>query len=135
MSVDHLPVAGSVQVTYHAVAQGAQSSGMDWISSSDLGSASDSGGADGFAGSVFVIDDDGRQVATAAWTAPSDAAADAALASLGWCRDGGWGVDRFGRRSAPVTPLPGPSGTSVPELPGQRRPDHLPVEPGAPFWW
>jgi len=64
------------------------------------------GGDQGFAGVVTVQDVDGAQVDRADWTVPTDAAADRALADLGWRRVGAWSWDWFHRRVAPVTAAP-----------------------------
>ena len=63
-------------------------------------------GDQGFAGVVTVQDVDGAQVDRADWTVPTDAAADRALADLGWRRVGAWSWDWFHRRVAPVTAAP-----------------------------
>ena len=72
---------------------------MDWPVFGDKSSTSGD-----FGGQVFVLNGDGAAVGQARWSAPTDHAADAALASSGWTRQGCWTPDTNGRRTARVTP-------------------------------
>ena len=57
-----------------------------------------------FVGALTIINDRGTQLATAAWSDPTDEAADRSLVQVGWRRIGPWEPDWLGRRSAPVHP-------------------------------
>jgi hypothetical protein len=62
--------------------------------------------SDAFGGQVFVLNRDGAAVSQARRSAPTDRAADAALASIGWTRQDCWTPDTNGRRTAVVAPSP-----------------------------
>jgi hypothetical protein len=56
-----------------------------------------------FTGAVTVLDDADAQLASTAWDAPTDRAADRSLQRMGWRRVGPWELDWLGRRIAPAT--------------------------------
>ena len=63
---------------------------------------------------VFVLDEHGAQIAVGEWKTPDAAAADRALAQLGWARLTGWQPDTNGRPTADVRRLEIPAqATSV----------------------
>jgi hypothetical protein len=91
-------VAGSS--TIRAVQMDAETAAVDWPTVPAQGVGTVEG-----VGSVFLLDEDGRQIASADWAGRPDTAADAALADLGWHRAADWQPDEYGRRAAPVEPV------------------------------
>lgn len=84
---------------FRAVQEDSAAFVMDWPVFGEMSST-----AGDFGGQVFVLNGNGAAVGQARWSAPTDHAADAALASVGWTRKGCWAPDTLGRRTAMVAP-------------------------------